>query len=137
MKRFARAMIVGAVGIAVVYAFLDITVGVGFYRLVPLDNDPLTNSVAVASVSSNRITFADGRVLVMFGFSPQLLEQSTRDCDFAVGVELESRDLPFASVYVKRKLWICGTGQAGIVVPLFRREVPLCYRSPLGVGEFQ
>jgi hypothetical protein len=47
MKAFVRMTVRGFVGIAALYAMLEIAVGIGFYRLVPLDNDPLTNSVAV------------------------------------------------------------------------------------------
>jgi hypothetical protein len=135
MKRIVRVTVWGAVAMAALYTLLALTVGVGFYRSVPLDNDPLTNSIAVTSISSNRLTLADGRVLVMLGYEPERLSQDMRDSGGRV--ELGSADSRFASVCVKRKMFICGTYAPRIVIPLLRSEYAAYYRHPLGLGEFQ
>ena len=135
MKRIVRVTVWGAVSLAALYTLLAVTVGVSFYRPVPLGNDPLTNSIAITSVSSNRLTLADGRVLVMLGHEPERLSQDMRDSGGRV--ELDSADSRFASVYVKRKRFICGTGAPAVVIPLLRSEYSAYYRHPLGLGEFQ
>ena len=135
MKRIVRFTVWGAVGVAALFTLLTVTVGVTFYRPVPIDNDPLTNSIAVTSVSSNRLTLADGRVLEMLGWETERLSQDMRDSGGRV--ELESPDSRFASVYVKRKRFICGTYAPRVVIPLLRTEYAAYYRHPLGLGEFQ
>ena len=94
---------------------LAVTVGVSFYRLVPINNDPLTNSIAITSVSSNRLTLPDGRVLVMLGYEPEQLSQDMSDSSGRV--ELDSPDSVFVSVYVKKKIFICGTHSPRVVIP--------------------
>jgi len=135
MKRIIRAIVWGAVSLVALYTLLVFTLGVSFYRSVPIDNDPLTNSIAVTSVSSNRLTLADGRVLVMLGYEPERLSQDMRDSGGRV--ELDSATSRFASVCVKRKMFICGTYAPRIVIPLFQSEYAAYYRHPLGLGEFQ
>lgn len=135
MKRIVRVTLWGAVSLAALYTFLAVTVGVSFYRPVPLDNDPLTNSIAITSVSSNRLTLADGRVVVMLGYDPEHLTQDIRDSGGRI--ELDSSDARFAGVYVKRKMFICGTYAPRVVIPLLRSEYAAYYRHSLGLGEFQ
>ena len=72
-------MVWGAVALAGLYTLLAVTVGVTFYRPIAIDNDPLTNSVAVASVFTNRLTLADGRVVVMLGYPSDVLKEQIRD----------------------------------------------------------
>jgi hypothetical protein len=135
MKRIVRVTVWGAVAVAALYTLLAMTVGVSFYRLVPLDNDPLTNSIGVTSVSSNRLTLADGRILIMLGWEATRLSQDMRD--YGGRIELELPDSRFAIVYVKRKRFICGTYEPRIVIPLLRSEYEANYRHSLGLGEFQ
>jgi hypothetical protein len=135
MKRIARVTVWGAVSLAALYTLLALTVGVSFYHPVPLDNDPLTNSIAITSVYSNRLTLADGRVLVMLGYEPERLRQDIRDSGGRV--ELDTADSRSTIVCVKKKRFICGTGAPAVVIPLLRSEYPAYYRQPLGVGEFQ
>jgi len=135
MKGMVRIAVWGTVSIATLYTLVAMTAGVSLYRLVPIDNDPLTNSIAITSVSSNRLTLADGRVLVMlFSESEQL---SRNMCESAGRVELESRDFRCADVYVKKKIFICGTHAPRIVIPLFENKYAANFRFALGVGEFQ
>jgi len=135
MKRVVKVTVWGAVGLAALYTLLAVTVGVSFYRPVPLDNDPLTNSVSFTAISGNRITLADGRVLVMDGFPPEFLAREMRDSGGRV--ELESISSGYASVTVRQKRFICGTYAPRIVVPLVRREYPAYERRSLGLGAFQ
>src|SRR5688572_17166423 len=107
MKHIVRATIWGTVGVASLYTLLAVTVGVSFYRPVPVDNDPLTNSVPVTSVSSNRLTLADGRVVVIEGYTPENFELKLRHSGGRV--ELAHVDSSFAHVFVKKKRFICGT----------------------------
>ena len=135
MQRIVRVTVweaVGAAALATLYSWLAATVGVSFYRPVPLDNDPLTNSVAVTSVSSNRFTLADGRVLVMEEYPGDFLADARRD--FGGRIELDSADTGFASVFVKSKRFICGTHAPRVVVPLIRREYPAYEKRWLGMG---
>lgn len=135
MKRIVRVTVYGALSLAALFSLLAATVGVSVYRRVPLDNDPLTNSIAIISVSSNRLTLADGRVLTMSGFQPELL--SFDMLNLGSRIELQSLDSRFAIVYVKRKRFFCGNGRPAIVIPVFRNEYPAYYRGLLGLGEFQ
>jgi hypothetical protein len=135
MKGIVTFAVWAAVIIAALYTFLAMTVGVSFYRSVPINNDPLTNSIAISSVSSNRLTLADGRVLVMVGYEPEHLSRDMRDSGSRV--ELDSPDLRFASVYVKKKIFICGTYSPRVVIPLLQNKYAAYYRHPLGLGEFQ
>jgi hypothetical protein len=145
MKRFVKITGWGAVGVAALYALLEVTVGVDFHRPVALDNDPLTNSVAVASITSNRLTLADGRVLVVLGYSPERLKQEMRDSGGRV--ELEPADSRFATLCVKKKRSIHETHRPdvviplrhapAVVIPLLRREYPAYYRHRVGLSEFQ
>ncbi len=135
MKRIIRVTVSVVLATAALYTLLALTVGVSFYRPVPLDNDPLTNSVAIVSVSSNRLTLADGRVLVMPDREPDQLSWEMRNAGGRV--EVDSSDSRFAVVYAKRHVFICGTGAPWIVIPLLRDEYPAYYRQAIGLGEFQ
>ncbi len=135
MKHIVRVTVWGAVGIVTLFTFLAVTVGVSFYRPIPLNNDPLTNSIAITSVSSNRLTLADGRVLVMLDYEPEHLSQDMRDSGGRI--ELDSSDSRSAIVYVKRKRFNCGTHAPAVVIPLLRSEYPGFYRYLLGPGQFQ
>ena len=115
MRAIVRLAVWGAVTMAALYTLLAVTVGVSFYRLVPINNDPLTNSIAITSVSSNRLTLPDGRVLVMLGYEPEQLSQDMSDSSGRV--ELDSPDSVFVSVYVKKKIFICGTHSPRVVIP--------------------
>ena len=133
MKRIVRVTAWGVVGVGAFYTLLSVTVGVSFDRAVPLDNDPLTNSVVVTSISSNRLTLADGRVLVMEGYPPEPLAREMRESEYRV--ELESVSSGFVSVIVKKKRFICGTyAPRCVVVPLVRRAYPAYERHALGLG---
>jgi hypothetical protein len=135
MKRFVRVMVWGAVGMAALHTLLAVTVGASFYRRVPVNNDPLTNSVSVTSISSNRLTLADGRSLIILGYPAEILGQELRDSGGRIELDSDDSRLPY--VYVKRKRFICGTGAPAVVIPLFRSEYSRFYRHPLGLGEFQ
>jgi hypothetical protein len=135
MKRSVRVTIFGALSLAALFSLLAATVGVSFYRRVPLDNDPLTNSIAIVSVSSNRLTLADGRVLTMSNYHSELL--SFDILKSGNRIELQASDSHFANVYVKRKRYFCGNGRPAVVIPVFRNEYPVYYRDLLGLGEFQ
>lgn len=138
MKHTVGVMVWGGVGGAAVvalYSWLAATVGVSFYRPVAIDNDPLTNSIAVTSVSSNSFTLADGRVLVMEDYSSDFLAERMRD--LGDRIELDSVDSTFASVFVRGKRFICGTHAPRVVVPLIRRDYPAYERRWLGVGTLQ
>jgi hypothetical protein len=133
MKDIVRVIVWSALALAAFYTLLEVTVGVSFYRAVPLANDPLTNSVLVTSVSSNRFTLADGRVLVMEGYG-EPLDRAMREAGYRV--ELESNPSGSTSVFMRKKRFICGT-HAPVVVPLLRQEYPAYYRHPLGWGTLQ
>ena len=139
MKRIGSVTVLGVAAVAALYGLLA-TGSVGFYSWVPLDNDPLTNSIAVTSISSNRLTLADGRVLVMLGYDPDRLAKAMRDSGGRVelgSVQLGSEEPRFASVRVKSRRFICGTGRPAVVIPLLRSEYPRYYSLLIGVGEFQ
>jgi hypothetical protein len=135
MKGILTTVVWGTITMAALYALLATTVGVSFYRPVPINNNPLTNSIAIRSVSSNRLTLADGRVLVMLGYGQEELSEEMRDSGDRV--ELDSPDSGFASVYVKKKIFICGTHSPRVVIPLLRSKYPAYCRHLLGVGELQ
>ena len=135
MKRIIRTMVWGAIGLLALYTLLEGTVGVSFIRRVPLDNDPLTNSVLVTSVSSNRITLADGRILVMEGFPPEFLAHEMRDSRGRI--ELDDLGSRFSNVYVRQKRFICGTYAPRVIIALVHQEYPGYKRRPLGLGSFQ
>jgi hypothetical protein len=135
MKRIFKVTVWAAVSLAALYPLLAVTVGVSFYRAVPLDNDPLTNSIAVTGIHSNRLTLVDGRVLLMRGYEPKQLSQDILDSDSQI--ELDTDDSRFAGIYVKKKRFICGTHAAAIVIPIRHREYPAYHRRLLGLGEFQ
>lgn len=118
---------------AVIYTALAVTVGVSFDRAVPLDNDPLTNGLVVTSISSNRLTLEDGRVLVMDGYTAEQLDPVMRESGYRV--ELESIDSRYASVSVKRKRFICGTYAPRVIVPLVPRAYPAYERRLLGLAD--
>src|SRR5258708_38892694 len=104
MKRIVRVTVWGAVAAAVVYTMLAVTIGVSFDRAVPLDNAPLTNALMVTSISSNRLTLEDGRVLVMEGYRAEELDGVMRESGNRL--ELGLIDSRCASVCVKRKRFI-------------------------------
>lgn len=133
-RRFSVIMKVTVFGV-VLYALLAATVGVSFDRRVAIDNDPLTNSIAVTSISGNCLNLADGTVIVMWGYNPKELSEDMRA--YGNRVELDRVDSHSASVIVKRRRFICGTGAPLVVIPLIRREYPRYSRHLLGVGEFQ
>ena len=135
MKRIVRVTIWTVVTIAALYTSLAITDGVSFYRPVPLANEPLTNAVAVTSIFSNKLTLADGRVLVMEGFPPEILTQQMRDSGGRV--QLEPIDPRFIKVIVKKKRFICGTHGPAVVIPLLRHEYPAYESYLLGLGTLQ
>ncbi len=135
MKRIVKVTIFGMLSLTALLALSAATVGVSFCRPVPLDNDPLTNSVAILSVSSNRLALADGRVLAMSNYNAELLSFDLLDSGSRI--ELESLDARSVSIYVKRRRFICGNGRPAIVIPVFRNEYPLYDRQLLGLGEFQ
>jgi len=133
MTRIVRVTTWGAVGVAIVYTLLAVTVGVSFDRPVPLDNDPLTNALPVTSISSNRLTLEDGRVLVMDGYTAEQLGGLMGESGYRV--ELESIDSKYVSVCVKRKRFICGTYAPRVIVPLVPRAYPAYERRLLGLAD--
>ena len=135
MKRIDHFIVAGAVGVAALYALLVMTVGVSFYRPVPLDNDPLRNSVGVTSLSSNGLILAGGKILVMEDYRAEFLERELRESDDRV--ELDPLDSGFATVFVKKKRFICGTHAPRVVLPLLRHEYPAYERQLLGLGRLR
>ena len=135
MKRIDTAILVGVFGMMALYFILGSTVGVSFYRAVPLANDPLTNSVAVTSISTNRLTLEDGRVLIMDLYAPESLEQAVSDSGWRV--ELADLSSGLATVAVKHKRFTCGTHKPRIVIPLVQHGYPAYERQLLGFGTLQ
>lgn len=117
-----------------VYSFLAAAMGVGFYREVPVNNNPLRHAVTVTSVSGNRLTLADGRVFVMSDIEPARLSDAIR----ASGGQVELNTVGgFTEVIVKRRLLRCGTGDPLIVIPVLRREHPMNGIRSLGFGKLE
>jgi hypothetical protein len=120
---------------AALYTLLEVTVGVSFERPVPINNDPLTNSVLFTSISSNRIMLASGRVVVMLGYSGDSLAREMSDSGGRIEVESDGSGL--ATVNVRQKRFRCGTHGPLIFVPLVRQEYPGYGRHVLGLARLE
>jgi hypothetical protein len=103
--------------------------GVSFHYLAPQENDPLTNSVKVTSLSTDSLKLADGRVV--------LIATAGLERDFEQGtlsVELQEIGLKDVIVFVKTKTFICGTGGPRFVIPLIPQHFPKYQRQAFGPG---
>jgi hypothetical protein len=134
MKRLGIITIWGVIVLAGLCTLLA-KVGAGFYQPVPVDNEPLVNSIAVTCISSNRLILADGRVLVTWDRGSECLNQAVQNSGRQV--EVESLDSRSAIVYVRRERFICGTFAPRIVIPLFQSKYPKYERFLLTMAEVQ
>ena len=135
MARIVRTAARMLFALAILYALLAATVGIGFDYLAPIDNEPLKNPVGVTSVSGNRLRLEDGRVVEISEIDERQLRADLQESGNRI--ELVAYDAGLVVIYVKKKHFICGLGAPLITIPLRRNEYPAYNRVPLGSGEIQ
>lgn len=117
--------------IVLLLVLLGPAIGFGFSYPAPYENEPLTNSIKVTSISSNSLSLADGRV-ISIDTTQLLWNRSLSES----GERVEVKELGSGSVlvYAKQRALICGTGRPVIILRLFPQRYPKYHRYLLGHG---
>lgn len=107
---------------------------IGFTYVRLIENDPLSNPFRVIKSTPGKLELEDGRSVELWAsYNDAELQRSLRESDN--WIELAPTFDDHVEIYVKSKVFICGTSFPTITIPLSPVDVPKYRRRLIDTGK--
>lgn len=132
MRTYTLKLVVAAVMLILNQIFGIVSI----YYLRQVDNNPFEAAAEVIKIDDRRIHLSDGRRVVISGGVDDFVREQIRESKNQIGLEAEGSD-NHVTLFMKRPVFICGTGMPIIRLPFIPRDVPRYRQRMFATGKIE